>query len=76
MLYLDIAFIHHVYFQPLGNYNHSEGIVSDEGSSSLQNNLQPRSEPIIVLVRAEEKFPGLKDNRVSVLCLCLQKGKL
>jgi hypothetical protein len=76
MLYLDIAFSHHVYFQQLDNCSHSQGIVSDEGSSSLQNNQQLRREPKIVLQSVEYMFPGLKDNWVSVLCLCLQKGKL
>jgi hypothetical protein len=68
MLYLDIAFNHHVYFQPLGNYSHSQDVVSDEGSSRLQNNQQPTREPIIVLQKVEYMFPGLKDNWVSVLC--------
>jgi hypothetical protein len=76
MLYLDIALSHHVYFQQLGDCSHSQGILSDEGSSGLQNNQRPRTEPRIVLQRIEYKFPGLKDSWVSVLCLCLQKGKL
>jgi hypothetical protein len=76
MRYLNIALSHHVYFQQLGNCSHSQGIVSDEGSSSLQNNQQLRREPIIVLQKVEYIFPGLKDSWVSVLCLCLQKGKL
>jgi hypothetical protein len=76
MLYLDVAFNHHVYFQQLGNYSHSQGIVSDEGLLSLQNNQQPRREPKILLQKVEYIFRSLKDSWVSVLCLCLQKGKL
>jgi hypothetical protein len=73
MLYLDIAFSHHVYFQPLGNCSQSQD-VSDEGLPRLHNNQRPRREPVILLQRAERIFPALKDCWVSVLgfeCLTL-----
>jgi hypothetical protein len=76
MLYLVVAFSHRVYYQQQGNYNHSQGTLNDEGLSGLQNNHQPRRELRIVLQRAEGIFPALKDSWVSVLCLCLEKGKL
>jgi hypothetical protein len=66
MLYLDIAFGHHVYFQALDSCSHSQDFERDEGSLLLQNNQQPRREPIIVLQRVEGTFPALKDNWVSV----------
>jgi hypothetical protein len=69
-MYLDIAFSHYVYFQLPGNLK-SQGIMSDEDSSSLQNIVQsqPRRQPKIILQRAENIFAALKDSLVSVFML-------
>jgi hypothetical protein len=66
MLFLDIAFSHHVYFQQLRNLK-TQGIMYNEDSLSLHNILQslPRREPKIILQRVEYIFPALKDSLVS-----------
>jgi hypothetical protein len=67
VLYLDIAFSHHVYFQqPANSKKKKQGVMCDD--SSLRNILQshPRREPKIVLQRAEYIFPSLKNSLVSV----------
>jgi hypothetical protein len=58
---------HYVYFQEAGNLK-IQGIMYDDGSSSLQNTVQsqPRREAKIILQRAENIFPALKDSLVSV----------
>jgi hypothetical protein len=70
-MYLDIAFSHYVYFQLPVNLK-NQGIMSDY-SSSLQNVVQsqPRREPKILLQRAENIFPALKDSLVSVFMFVL-----
>lgn len=53
-------------------------IMDEGGVLSLQKTLQsvPRRRPVIVLQRVEERFPALKENVVSALCICAYKTVL
>jgi hypothetical protein len=63
----------------LGEFSYSpQNIMCDDQVSWLRKILQSLANrvPKIVLQRAEDIFPAVRESMVSVLCLCAQKRVL
>jgi hypothetical protein len=62
---------------PTSTHN-SQPVMCDERLSRLREIVHSivTRVPVVIVQRAEEIYPALKESMVSVLCLCAQKGIL